>query len=259
AREAAASCFDAVAAEFDPQARPDVIILATPVRAILQWLRALPAQIAPGTLILDLGSSKREIVALMDALPDSLLAVGGHPMCGKESSGPGEAESSLFVGRPFVLCRTIRTTTAAWDFAIQIVAALDAQLVNLDAEQHDQAVAAISHLPYLVSSGLVATVQERAREDDAPWRLASTGFRDTSRMAGSNVTMMADTLLTNRDSVLDSLASFRKQLEQIEAALRSSDEWTLRAILDGVHEARNDWFRQWNAARLTSGGVGNAD
>ncbi|HLY26579.1 MAG TPA: prephenate dehydrogenase, partial [Aggregatilineales bacterium] len=156
AREAAASCFDAVAAEFDPQARPDVIILATPVRAILQWLRALPAQIAPGTLILDLGSSKREIVALMDALPDSLLAVGGHPMCGKESSGPGEAESSLFIGRPFVLCRTAHTTTEAWDFATQIVAALDAQLVNLDAEQHDQAVAAISHLPYLVSSGLVA-------------------------------------------------------------------------------------------------------
>src|SRR5258708_5603876 len=96
AREAAASLFDEITNDLSAALDSDVIVLAVPIQAILELLKVLGAQAKPGTLVLDLGSSKQEIVWAMDALPERLLAVGGHPMCGKETSGPQNADGTLF-------------------------------------------------------------------------------------------------------------------------------------------------------------------
>ena len=245
AREAAAGYFDTITDDLSTARESDVIILAVPVQAILQVLKTLAVQAKPGTLIIDLGSSKTAIVKAMDALPDHLLAIAGHPMCGKESSGPENADGTLYRDRPFVLCRTQRTTDAAWALACAMIDAIGAHGIHLDAEQHDQAVAVISHLPYLLSIGLVAATQHAAETDSTPWQLASSGFRDTSRLAGSDVAMMGDTLLTNRDAVLTALSLFRQQLDRAEEAVKSSDEPGLRAILDSSRQARLNWLKMW--------------
>ncbi len=245
--DAARPHFDHVTADLrSAVAAADVVILAAPIRAILQLLDRLKPMLRPGTLVIDLGSTKTDIVRAMNDLPETVLAVGGHPMTGKETSGPASADGTLFEGRVFVLCPTQRSTPEAINLAQHIIKAIRARELILPAERHDAAVAAISHLPYLISAGLVATVQRAAQIDDLPWKLAATGFRDTSRLAGSDVTMMGDTVLTNRQAVLDALCLFSEQMRSIQDALQTSDEDQLRGILRSAQQARTDWFEGWN-------------
>ncbi|MDQ4074750.1 MAG: prephenate dehydrogenase [Chloroflexota bacterium] len=212
----------------------DGVILAAPVRAILQLLSAIGPMLPSGTFVLDLGSTKREIVAAMDQLPSHVSAVSGHPMAGKESSGLGAADPDLFVGAPFALCATARTNEVARERAERVVTELGACPLWLDAESHDSAVARISHLPYLLSAILV----HAAAPDGVTRRLAATGYRDTSRLALSDPTMMLDILLTNRAPLRDALADARAALDRLDTLLSSADEAGLRAWMEEARGKR---------------------
>jgi prephenate dehydrogenase len=241
----AAPYFDDITDDLGSVVHSDVVVLATPIRTILGLLETLTPLAKPGTLILDLGSSKSKVVAAMDTLPDHLLAIGGHPMCGKEAGGPGAADSDLYRGKVFALCQTKRSTPEAMAFIEEMVQAVGAHALVVSAEQHDRAVAAISHLPHVLSIGLVRSVMVDTQDDPTAWDLASTGFRDTSRLAGSDVTMLSDILLTNRDALLDAIDVFGKQLEQIKSAVETPDEVKLRAILEEAQQARSEWYKSW--------------
>jgi prephenate dehydrogenase len=214
----------------------DTIILATPVRTVLRLLPEVGAGAEPDALVLDLGSSKSQICAAMAKLPAGLQPVGGHPMCGKEVSGFASAEAGLFLGRPFVLCPLPRTAPEALDRAIDLVKSICARPIVLDPIVHDRAVAGISHLPYAAAAALVNCVT--SAEDPVAWQLASSGFRDASRLAGSNVEMMLDILLTNRAAVVDWLGRYGAQLNDLKAALATEDEVRLRELLAAAHNAR---------------------
>ncbi|RME09491.1 MAG: prephenate dehydrogenase [Ardenticatenia bacterium] len=217
----------------------DVVVLAAPVRAILQLLDEIAPCLRPGTLVLDLGSTKRDIVARMSTLPPHVRAVGGHPMCGKEVAGLHHAEAALFENAPFALCVTDRTDAVARATAETIARALGARPLWLDAAQHDTAVALVSHLPYLMSVALVAAALET--EDAAPAQLASSGFRDTSRLAASNSTMMLDILLTNREAVLNAIENAMHALRTLSALLAVEDEAALHARLEALAALRRAW------------------
>jgi prephenate dehydrogenase len=249
-REIVAAYVDEVSGDLDPAvAAADVIVLATPIRAILRLLDHLktPGVLRPGAVVIDLGSVKQQIVQAMDDLPETVLAVGGHPMCGKETSGPQDATGALYQGSVFVLCPSRRTTDEVLAFATGLIRAIGARPLILPAARHDAAVAAISHLPYVLSAGLVSAVDRGAENDPLAWTLASNGFRDTSRLAAGDVTMMSDILLTNQNAILDALALFRAQLDALETAIRSSDEAALRGILGRARQVRIDWFKKWSA------------
>jgi shikimate dehydrogenase len=254
----AARHFDRVSVELTDEALlSDVIVLATPVRTILVMLDQLAKRARPGTLITDIGSTKRDIVAEMSALPDHLLAIGGHPMCGRETSGPQDATGDLFADRPYIFCPTLRTTPAALRFAQDLAACLRATCYILDADKHDAAVAAISHLPYLVSSGLVGMVQQIANQDsvaDLPWQLASTGFKDTSRLAGSDVAMMADIVETNREAVFHALDVFHEQIDSLKGMLLHARDLQLRDKLERIRQGRREWERSYFKQRQGQGG-----
>jgi prephenate dehydrogenase len=245
---AAAPYFDRVGADLaEAVTGADVIILATPVRAILRILDRIQTSalmLKPGALVIDLGSAKTPIVAAMDNLPEEIIAVGGHPMCGKEFSGPLAADGKLYERCTFVLCPSRRSTPEGLAFARQMVKALGAFPLLLDAAQHDRAVAAISHMPYLLSAMLVGAVESLAGADGLAWQLAASGFRDTSRLAASDVTMMGDTVLSNREAVLAALEVFQEQLTFFRDLLNDADERQLRATLESVRRARLDWFRK---------------
>jgi prephenate dehydrogenase len=214
----------------------EIVVLATPVRTILRLLPEVGRHAQPGTLVLDLGSSKVAICAAMADLPDGLQPVGGHPMCGKEVAGFVAAEATLFRGRPFVLCPLPRTAPAALERARALTQAVGARPLVLDPQTHDRAVAAISHLPYTVAVALVAAVD--AAGDATAWSLAASGFRDTSRLAASDVEMMLDILLTNREAVLDWLNAFAGQLTGLREALAAGDEASLRDKLSAARRRR---------------------
>ena len=228
----------------------DVVILAAPVRVIVEMLQMrIGSYLRSNTLVLDIGSTKQDIVDAMASLPIGVNAVGGHPMTGKENGGIEESDGGLYRLRPFVLCPSRRTTPAARLHAVDFVKTLGALPIEMDAERHDQIVAGISHLPYLLSATLVATIANLARDDAAFWELAAGGFRDTSRLAASDVTMMGDILSTNTQAVATLLAQFRMQLAMLETLLIAGDDQRLCQSLEPIRQARKEWARDYDSRR----------
>ena len=214
----------------------DVVLLATPVRTILRLLPEVGRHARAGALIMDLGSTKQQICRAMIVLPEGLEPVGGHPMCGKEVAGFAAAEAALFHQRPFVLCPISRTAPAALELARSLALAIGARPVVLDPALHDRAVGAISHLPYALAVTLMTVVN--AGRTPAAWSLAASGFRDTSRVAGSDVSMMLDILLTNREAVVEWLDAFAVPLAELRSELDRIDEAALRERLTAARENR---------------------
>jgi prephenate dehydrogenase len=222
----------------------DTVILCAPVRVVIDLLYSrIGSYLRSNTLLIDIGSTKQDICEAMGRLPIGIQAIGGHPMTGKEVSGVENADPALYRGRPFVLCPTRRTTPATRLRALALLAALEAVPIEMDALHHDRTVAAISHLPYLLSAALVATVRAESRSDlDADvWRLAAGGFRDTSRLAGSDIRMMSDIISTNTQAIATLLAIFRVQLGLLETMLISKDEQNLVDALKPLQETRREW------------------
>lgn len=215
----------------------DVVVLATPVRVILAQLAEIGPLLSPGCLLMDLGSTKAQIVAAMNRLPPHVQPLGGHPMCGKETSGLAAAEPDLYQGQVFALTPLPRTSQEALTLGQALAEAVGAHPLVLEADRHDRLAAVVSHLPYFLGCGLVRMAEQLA-QDNALWQMVASGFRDTSRLAASNVTMMLDILLTNRSSVLAALAVFERELAELTHLLEAGDEAGLRITLDNVAERR---------------------
>jgi len=163
-------------------------------------------------------------------------------MCGKETSGLDAAEPDLYQGRTFVLTPLERTSAEGLSLATGLVEAVGGRPLLLDAERHDRLVAVISHLPYLLACGLVGTSERASQGEDALWTLAASGFRDTSRLAASDVTMMLDILLTNREMVLEALGTYQECLFHLADLVRKSETEDLRTMLTRFCERRKGMF-----------------
>jgi len=231
------------ATDFEGALRADVLVLAAPVRAILAQLEQMGRGSGPAArqLVLDLGSTKTDIAAAMDRLPPEFAPIGGHPMCGKEVSGLTHAEAGLFRDKVFVLTPLARTPGWALELTRQIVQAVGAQPLELTPERHDQLAAAASHLPYLAAAGLVRAAAGLG--DEQVWQVAASGFRDTSRLAASDVTMMTDILLTNRQAIAGALERYQAELSALIALLDAGDAEALAAYLSAPAERRRALFR----------------
>lgn len=209
----------------DLLSQADVVVLAAPVGAILTLLRALPDLHPGAAVVLDLGSTKGEILRVMDSLPSRFDPLGGHPMCGKEKATLAHAEAGLYRDAPFALAPLDRTTPRARSLADQLVQAVGARPLWIDAETHDRWVAATSHLPYLLANTLAAATPLDARP------LVGPGLRSTARLAPASLTMMVDILATNRANVLAAVQRYRQILDVVEHSLLSGDLEALRAQL----------------------------
>jgi len=220
----------------------DVVILATPVRVILRQLAEIGPLLPEGCLLMDLGSTKAQIVAEMARLPDHVQPLGGHPMCGKEVSGIEAADPTLYQGRTFILTPLERTSEAALALGRALAEAAGASPLVLEPERQDFLVATVSHLPYLLACALVATADATTSADPAAWEIVAGGFRDTSRVAGSDVTMMLDILLTNREEVLKALDTYQTQLRYLTRLVEVGDEKEMRAVLSTMRAKRKEMF-----------------
>jgi prephenate dehydrogenase len=205
--------------------RVDVLILATPVPVILNLIQQLPALMPNPCIILDLGSTKRDIVDAMTALPKCFEPIGAHPICGKEKLGLENADRNLYQGAPFIITPLERTTQRAKSAVTQIISSIGANVVEMSAAEHDRILASSSHLPFLISSALAhSTPQEFAS-------LIGPGFRSTSRLAGTPSHMMMGILKSNRDNVLKAIKDFHHSLNEIEAVLQNENYTELEFIL----------------------------
>ena len=218
----------------------DILVLGTPVRATIDLIRQIGGRLEDGCLVMDLGSTKTQIVAAMEELPEGVQPIGGHPMCGKEVPGIGAADPEIYRGCIFVLTPLTRTSMAARSLSIDVVNAVGAQPLWLAPERHDRLVAVISHLPYLLACALVGTAQGASSVDPIVWDLVSSGFRSTSRLAASDVTMMLDILATNREGITTAVHAFQDRLQALLQLVWSENESSARAALDAIREQRSE-------------------
>lgn len=220
----------------------DIVILATPVRVILGMLSEIGPLLPPGCVVMDLGSTKSRVVAQMGELPHHVDPLGAHPMCGKETSGIEAADPKLYQDCRFVLAPLARTSKHTIALATRLVTAVGGNPLILDPERHDRAAAMISHLPYLLACSLVAATMEAGEADDLVWELAASGFRDTSRVAASDVTMMLDILSTNQEAVLAAIDTCADQLRVLRDMVAQGEEDQLRDRLTRIREQRKGMF-----------------
>jgi prephenate dehydrogenase len=244
-RAAALSCaaVDEASADLALAADADVIILATPVRTILEQLPQVGQVAREGAIVIDLGSTKRAITRVMEALPPHVEPIGAHPMCGKETFGFDAAEATLYRNAAFVLTPLARTSASTLALAESLALIVGARPIVLDAVRHDEIVAMTSHLPFVLASTLMMTAADVAQPDASVYTLAAGGFRDTSRLAASDTTMMLDILMTNRENVVAAARACSRHLEEIADLIDRQDEGALRAVLQNVANQRRALFK----------------
>ncbi|MGQ9553241.1 MAG: prephenate dehydrogenase [Anaerolineae bacterium] len=221
--------------EIIPEA--EVVVLAAPVRIIANQIGQVAMHLRRDAVLTDLGSTKCSIVAAMEKLHRSSQCVGGHPMCGKERSGLAEADALLYKGATWAICATRDSLPEAIELVAALATDVGAKPLFMQARHHDAIVARTSHLPYTISACLARTVA-RAVSDSEIRELSAGGYRDTTRLAASDIGMMLDILLTNREQVLASLADFRDELDNLTALLHSADETGLRRYLECARQER---------------------
>jgi prephenate dehydrogenase len=195
----------------------DLVILASPPLAILAVVESLGGElrehIDAGATVTDVGSTKARIVAAADA--SGLRFVGGHPMAGREVSGVEEATANLFAERPWVVVPGRHGTDEDIQRVETLALATGARPIRLAADEHDAAVAAISHLPLVLSAALVASVAGSG--DGSTWplarQLAATGWTDMTRLARGDPEMGSGILATNRDALAGRLVALRDVLQ----------------------------------------------
>ena len=221
----------------------DIVVLATPVRSIIRLVGQVGEWMQPGSLLMDLGSTKGLILAAMAQLPAHVQPLGGHPMCGKEISGYEAAERELFDGRTFILSPLARTSDEALALGKALVESVGAQPLVIDGRRQDYLVGTISHLPYLLACSLVSTADATTSADPLVWQIVAGGYRDTSRVAGSDVTMMVDILMTNREEVVKAARICGEQLADLADLVARGDEDTLREKLVYIRNTRKEHYR----------------
>ena len=235
----------------------DLVILCVPVGAMAAAAQAIAAHIAPGTIVSDVGSSKRSVCeALGAALPEAIV-IPAHPVAGTENSGPDAGFATLFRQRWCIVTPTKDTPQTAVDALADFWVGLGATVEVMDARHHDLVLAVTSHIPHLIAYTIVGTasdLEEVTRGEVIKY--SAGGFRDFTRIAASNPTMWRDVFLSNRDAVLEVLGRFTEDLSLLQRAIRNGDGDTLfdlfdrtrtirRSIIDeGQDDARPDFGRK---------------
>lgn len=213
----------------------DIVFVSLPVSRIVDAVKIIAGYIPQNTIITDTGSVKKAIVSEIEAiLPDDSAFVGGHPMAGSENSGFEWAREDMFWGAPYVLTPTARTDVEALWTMIKLVKDLGGKPVIMSVDEHDRMAAAASHLPQIISTTLVNAVSEIYPKDRV-MNLAGGGWRDTTRIAGSNAFMWKDILIYNKDEILPLISTFKEQLLLLESAIGTSDG---DAIIERFQNAR---------------------
>ena len=206
--------------------RADAVLLSIPVARIPNWIEEWGERLVRGTVVIDVGSTKRRVVDAMEELPEGVQAVGAHPMAGSEESGIEAARPDLFHGAPWALVETSRTGSKARRLARALVGAVDGVPVWMEPAAHDRAAAATSHVPYALSAALARHVAARRRELTGPevGALVGPGLKDMTRLASSDPRLMAEILATNWPEVREELQRFREKLDEFVAGLDAAVE-----------------------------------
>lgn len=221
----------------------ELIVIATPVLTIENILSDIAADLAPDSVVTDTASTKLQVMRWAEQLlPPRVSFVGGHPMAGKETSGIEAAKADLFRSCTYCLTPAQQAKPAALETVIDMVRELGAEPMTIGAQQHDNLVAGISHLPLLVSAALVsATTRNPSWEQMS--RLAASGYRDVTRLASGNPEMNAHICLSNRPAIISWIDEFTRELQRLRGLVADGNN-EIEAALAMANEARRRWLER---------------
>ena len=219
-----------------------IVLLAVPVSATEATFKAIRHLVGPATLIMDVGSTKRDVVdAARRVLRDHVGAfVPCHPITGKELSGVEHADADLYSGKQVILTPIERTYTVQLQKAIDVWTALGCHVVKMSPQTHDAAFAAVSHLPHLIAFAMMNGISGQEHGKDY-LSLAGPGFRDFTRIAASDPKMWRDILIANREELLEQSRIFQHILQSLEQLISSGSGDVLEVLIEQASETRANW------------------
>jgi prephenate dehydrogenase len=247
-----AGAIDRAAPGPDDAARgANIVIIATPIGAIPDTFERIAPVLSENALVTDAASTKNQVMRwARDLLPPSVDFVGGHPMAGKETTGIDVAEATLFEGKPYCIVPSVHAQESAVHTVVGLARLVGATPVFLDAEEHDSYVAAISHLPLVVSTALFSLVR-----DSAAWpeisHLASSGFRDVTRLASGSPAMSEDICHTNADNIVHWLDRMIAEIRKYRDFVRAADEEALYEVFARIKQERDEFLSSGPKPRPT--------
>ncbi|HNU12584.1 MAG TPA: prephenate dehydrogenase/arogenate dehydrogenase family protein [Rubrivivax sp.] len=226
----------------------DIVLVSVPVAATESTFKAIRHLIEPGLLVMDVGSTKRDVVdAARRVLRERVGAfVPAHPIAGKEMAGIQHADAGLYSGRQVILTPLPQNPPALVQKATDVWSAIGSQVLKMTPENHDAAFAAVSHLPHLLAFAYFSAVVNQPQGRDY-LSLAGPGFRDFTRIAASSPEMWRDILVANREEVLRQSQRFRHVLDAMEHVIREGNAEALEDLIRNASEGRASWHM--NAGR----------
>lgn len=228
----------------------DVVVFATPIQAMREMMESAANDFEEGCVVTDVGSSKKVVLQWAEeVLPKHVSFVGGHPMAGKELSGPKNADGTMFKGKAYCIVPSVNAERAAVSSVTTIAEAIGAKPFFIGVDEHDSFVAAVSHLPFMMSVALMGTASKSANWDDIA-QLASSGFSDLSRLASGDPVMHRDICVTNPEPIVAWMDSYIRELYELRNMLAKEGGPDPDAVHEVFEEAMNARAR-WKAGILT--------
>lgn len=223
----------------------DLVVLATPVGAAERYFEDLARWDYRG-IVTDTASTKARITALAErVLPHPENFVPGHPMAGSEVNGIEGARPDLFKGAHWILCPDADTPAEHFPRLHELVTSIGARVIALPREDHDKAVAVVSHVPHIMASSLVQLASRHADDQQALMRLAAGGFKDSTRIAAGSPELWCGIAFDNKDALSDGLDEIRGIIGAFADALASDDRAALTALLADAAAARRALPAAW--------------
>jgi prephenate dehydrogenase len=224
----------------DAAAEANLVVISTPIIGVRKVFEEMAPYVKRGTVVTDTASTKREVMRwARDLLPPGVHFVGGHPMAGKEKSGPQAAEESLFDDRPYCLIPSLDAGPGAVNAVVGLAEALGARPFFLDADEHDAYAAAISHVPLAVSVALFNMVRGSAAWPELAG-MSGPAFRDLTRLTSGDPGMGQDIFTTNRANVLHWIERYIAELRSLAELIENSDgEALFRRLAESQFERDN--------------------
>jgi prephenate dehydrogenase len=220
----------------------DIVLLAVPVSATEATLKAIRHLITPQMLVMDVGSTKRNVIdAARRVLRDQVgVFVPAHPIAGREVAGVEHADADLYAGKQVILTPIERTLTTQLQKAQDVWTAMGCHVLKMSPEAHDAAFAAVSHLPHLIAFALINGISSQDHGRDF-LSLAGPGFRDFTRIAASEPAVWRDILIANREELLTQSKIFQRTLQAMELMISSGNADALEDLIEQASHTRGTW------------------
>ena len=210
----------------DLACKADLIFVCTPINKTIETINYLSSRVKPETIITDVASLKGNILDSVNTSQTPVKFIGGHPMAGTENKGLESSFETVFEGAKWVLTPSKWSNQQDLANISSVIEKLGAKIVIADPDQHDKAVALISHTPLLLSQALFRMVENYSDKDVSKLAmiLAASGFRDMTRLASANPELSRDMLTQNKANVLDIVKEFKNCLEELEKELVENED-----------------------------------